>query len=125
VHHWTKRSKRGRDGTRLEHEWPGTWKVVRSSHRDEPLFQLEFELSPETRSRVDELNNRFVPRVESESEEFNPQKDAAISGDGTTIVTLAGERAPAVWKVGTARPIRSLGEEGKSYARQVTLDGSG
>jgi hypothetical protein len=99
----------------------GNWKVIDNIDNEHPVAQLAYPLSGQSQDQADGQIEWFP------SSNVAIVLDAAISADGKTIVTVAGELPPAVWSVGEAEPHRFLGEKDfpGRYAGETYLDREG
>jgi hypothetical protein len=115
------RTKLALDGKRrLEEAERGTWAAIDTGAAAGAIPRLKFPLSEEARLINERQNEEFT------KDSIYRTEDAAISSDGTTVVTIAAERPPAVWKVGERAPRRILGEAGvERIAEKVYVDRSG
>ena len=137
---WKSRSKLSRHGAILREAEPGEWVVESGSNGAGPrAVKIQFPISEETARKLEQRGENERLREEARNDTFNadslyrdeelesldPQTDAAISEDGKTIVTIAGERDPAVWRTGSPNYLRLLQGDGKRYALNVALSENG
>lgn len=137
---WKMRSKLSRHGAILREAAAGEWSIESGSGGADPrAIKIQFPISDETVKKLEQRAENERLREEARNETFNvdslyrdeelesldPKTDAAISADGKTIVTIAGERAPAVWQTGNPNHLRLLQSDGKRYALNVSLSENG